>query len=80
MNYQTPMEQKYLRDKLSVCLSVRLSVSSNSIRTEGLLSLAQAMKVNTTLNHIYIWGNQLEEPVSQVTRTPLNGRTVCLVF
>ena len=36
---------------------------------EGLLSLAQAMKVNTTLNHIYIWGNQLEEPVCQVSHT-----------
>lgn len=24
------------------------------------------MKVNTSLDHIYIWGNQLEEPVCQV--------------
>ncbi|KAI3355518.1 hypothetical protein L3Q82_018350, partial [Scortum barcoo] len=45
-----------------------LSVSSNNIRTEGLLSLAQAMTVNTTLDHIYIWGNHLEEPVCQAFR------------
>ncbi|KAM9337131.1 LOW QUALITY PROTEIN: leucine-rich repeat-containing protein 34 [Symphorus nematophorus] len=50
------------------CVLRELSVSRNNIRTEGLLSLAQAMKVNTTLNHIYIWGNQLEEPVCQAFR------------
>ncbi|XP_018534713.1 leucine-rich repeat-containing protein 34 [Lates calcarifer] len=45
-----------------------LSVNSNNIRTEGLLSLTQAMKANTTLTHIYIWGNHLEEPVCQAFR------------
>uniref|UniRef100_A0A3B5AYG3 Leucine rich repeat containing 34 n=1 Tax=Stegastes partitus TaxID=144197 RepID=A0A3B5AYG3_9TELE len=48
---------------LTFCL--RLSISSNNIWTEGLLSLAQAMKANTTLTHVYIWGNHLEEPVCQ---------------
>ncbi|KAM6970956.1 leucine-rich repeat-containing protein 34 [Tautogolabrus adspersus] len=47
------------------CVLRELSVTSNNIRTEGLLSLAQAMMVNTTLNHIYIWGNHLDEPVCQ---------------
>lgn len=56
-------------DTHTVCLSVRLSVKSNNIRTEGLLSLAQALRSNTTLTHIYIWGNLLEEPVCQVTHT-----------
>ncbi|CAF87372.1 unnamed protein product, partial [Tetraodon nigroviridis] len=42
-----------------------LSVRSNSIRTEGLLSLARAVKVNASLTDINIWGNYLEEPVSQ---------------
>ena len=56
--------------RLSVRPSVlRLSVGSNNIRTEGLLSLARAMKANATLSHIYIWGNHLEEPVCQVTHT-----------
>ncbi|XP_051249388.1 leucine-rich repeat-containing protein 34 isoform X1 [Dicentrarchus labrax] len=50
------------------CVLRELSVSSNNIRTEGLLSLAQAMSVNTTLNHVYIWGNHLEEPVCQAFR------------
>ncbi|XP_073344187.1 leucine-rich repeat-containing protein 34 [Pagrus major] len=50
------------------CVLRELSVSSNNIRTEGLLSLARAMKVNTTLSHIYIWGNHLEEPVRQAFR------------
>eukprot|EP00066_Takifugu_rubripes_P029518 XP_011618784.1 PREDICTED: leucine-rich repeat-containing protein 34-like [Takifugu rubripes] len=45
-----------------------LSVSSNSIGTDGLLSLAQAVKANRTLTDINIWGNDLEEPVCQVTR------------
>ncbi|XP_056289693.1 leucine-rich repeat-containing protein 34 isoform X5 [Pseudoliparis swirei] len=44
-----------------------LSVRSNTIRTEGLLSLARAMAASTTLDHLYIWGNHLEEPVCQVT-------------
>ncbi|XP_030254037.1 leucine-rich repeat-containing protein 34 isoform X1 [Sparus aurata] len=57
----------YLSEAVSGPGSVlrELSVSSNNIRTEGLLSLAQAMKVNPTLSHIYIWGNHLEEPVCQ---------------
>ncbi|KAG8009658.1 Leucine-rich repeat-containing protein 34 [Nibea albiflora] len=50
------------------CVLRELSVSSNNIRTEGLLCLAQALTVNTTLNHIYIWGNHLEEPVCQAFR------------
>ncbi|XP_038566109.1 leucine-rich repeat-containing protein 34 [Micropterus salmoides] len=45
-----------------------LSVTSNNIKTEGLLSLARAMTANTTLTHIYIWGNHLEEPVCQAFR------------
>lgn len=61
-----------------LCLSVRLSVNSNNIRTEGLLSLTQAMKANTTLTHIYIWGNHLEEPVCQVTHTLITElHTLC---
>ncbi|KAM9332671.1 leucine-rich repeat-containing protein 34 [Pholidichthys leucotaenia] len=47
------------------CVLTELSVRSNGIRTKGLLSLVQAMKTNTTLTHIYIWGNQLEELVCQ---------------
>ncbi|XP_072234507.1 leucine-rich repeat-containing protein 34 [Leuresthes tenuis] len=50
------------------CILRELSVRSNSIRTEGLLSLAQAMKKNKTLTHIYIWGNHLEESVCQAFR------------
>ncbi|XP_071399254.1 leucine-rich repeat-containing protein 34 [Centroberyx affinis] len=45
-----------------------LSITSNNIGTEGLLSLAQAMTVNSALTHIYIWGNHLEEPVCQAFR------------
>uniref|UniRef100_A0A3Q3LIM2 Uncharacterized protein n=1 Tax=Mastacembelus armatus TaxID=205130 RepID=A0A3Q3LIM2_9TELE len=45
-----------------------LSVNSNNIRTEGLLSLAQARKGATTLTNIYIWGNHLDEPVCQAFR------------
>ncbi|XP_049421970.1 leucine-rich repeat-containing protein 34 isoform X1 [Epinephelus fuscoguttatus] len=50
------------------CVLRELSVSSNNIRTEGLLSLAHALTVNTSLNHIYIWGNHLEETVCQAFR------------
>ncbi|XP_070709093.1 leucine-rich repeat-containing protein 34 [Pempheris klunzingeri] len=67
-----------IEDEGAVCLSEavawpgcalrELSVISNNIRTEGLLSLAQAMTVNTTLDHMYIWGNRLEEPVCQAFR------------
>ncbi|NWZ34307.1 LRC34 protein, partial [Brachypodius atriceps] len=37
-----------------------LSVVSNNITDEGLVALAQAMQSNTTLSHIYIWGNKLD--------------------
>ncbi|XP_030612231.1 leucine-rich repeat-containing protein 34 isoform X3 [Archocentrus centrarchus] len=47
------------------CSLKELSVCRNSIAAEGLLSLAQAVKANTSLTHIYIWGNYLEEPVCQ---------------
>ncbi|XP_075996614.1 leucine-rich repeat-containing protein 34-like [Genypterus blacodes] len=51
------------------CSLTELSVCRNSIGTDGLLSLAQAVKVNSTLTHMYIWGNQLEEePVGLVFR------------
>ncbi|XP_076617946.1 leucine-rich repeat-containing protein 34 [Chaetodon auriga] len=50
------------------CVLRELSVSSNNIRTDGLLSLSRALKVNKSLSHIYIWGNHLEEPVCQAVR------------
>ncbi|XP_066050009.1 leucine-rich repeat-containing protein 34 [Chamaea fasciata] len=37
-----------------------LSVVSNSITDGGLVALAQAMRANTTLSHIYIWGNKID--------------------
>ncbi|KAG9340080.1 hypothetical protein JZ751_022000, partial [Albula glossodonta] len=39
-----------------------LSIPSNSIGSAGLVLLAKAMDVNSSLSHIYIWGNKLEEP------------------
>ena len=53
---------------LTRTLPLSLSVRSNNIGPEGLLSLARVLKVNSALTDINIWGNQLEEPVSQVTR------------
>lgn len=57
--------------------SIRLSVSWNNIRTEGLLALAQAVKFNPNLTHINIWGNYLEEPVCQV-RCGFHASCLCL--
>ncbi|NXU98102.1 LRC34 protein, partial [Cettia cetti] len=37
-----------------------LSVVSNNITGEGLVALASALQSNTTLTHIYIWGNKLD--------------------
>ncbi|XP_024857965.1 leucine-rich repeat-containing protein 34 isoform X2 [Kryptolebias marmoratus] len=50
------------------CSLKELSVCRNSITSEGLLSLAQALKTNTTLTHLYIWGNHLKEPLCQAFR------------
>ncbi|XP_075905264.1 leucine-rich repeat-containing protein 34 [Nelusetta ayraudi] len=50
------------------CALRELSVCYNNIGTEGLLSLAAAMRVTSTLSHVYIWGNHLEEPVCQAFR------------
>ncbi|XP_076086735.1 leucine-rich repeat-containing protein 34-like isoform X1 [Mytilus galloprovincialis] len=41
-----------------------LVVTSNNIGSKGLCALADAMKTNTTLTNIYIWGNKLEEPAA----------------
>ncbi|XP_054915416.1 leucine-rich repeat-containing protein 34-like isoform X1 [Poeciliopsis prolifica] len=49
-----------------------LSVCRNNIGTRGLLSLAQALNDSSTLTHIYIWGNHLEEPVCQAFRELLS--------
>ena len=40
----------------------RLSIKYNNIHSEGLCSFADTMKYNSTLSHIFIWGNHLEEP------------------
>lgn len=45
----------------------RLSVVSNNITGEGLVALAQAMQSNTTLSHIYIWGNKLDNSACVVS-------------
>ena len=39
----------------------RLSIKSNNISGEGLCAIADCLKYNSTLNKIYIWGNNLEE-------------------
>uniref|UniRef100_A0A3Q2D4D0 Leucine rich repeat containing 34 n=1 Tax=Cyprinodon variegatus TaxID=28743 RepID=A0A3Q2D4D0_CYPVA len=53
----------YLSDAMS-----RLSVCTNNIRTQGLCSLAQALKNNPTLTHLYIWGNHPKEPACRAFR------------
>ena len=45
----------------------RLVVCSNNIATEGLCAFAKAMKTNSTLTNIYIWGNKLFEPACNVS-------------
>ncbi|CAL8294907.1 unnamed protein product [Lota lota] len=42
-----------------------LAITSNNIGSPGLLALVGAMKANSTLTHVYIWGNHLHEPVCQ---------------
>jgi hypothetical protein len=48
-------------------LSFSLVVTTNNIGSKGLCALADAMKTNTTLTNIYIWGNKLEEPAAIVS-------------
>ncbi|XP_063062712.1 leucine-rich repeat-containing protein 34 [Engraulis encrasicolus] len=45
------------------CKLKALSIPSNNISTVGLMSLSKAMETNTSLTHIYIWGNRLGESV-----------------
>lgn len=44
----------------------RLGVASNSITGEGLVALAESLKINPVLSHIYIWGNKFDEATSVV--------------
>ncbi|KAG2462829.1 MYNN protein, partial [Polypterus senegalus] len=39
-----------------------LAITSNNITGKGLVALAEAMKINSSLSYIYIWGNKLDEP------------------
>lgn len=39
----------------------KLSIKSNNISGEGLCALCDALKYNSTLTHIFIWGNILDE-------------------
>ncbi|KAM8880949.1 leucine-rich repeat-containing protein 34 [Synchiropus picturatus] len=50
------------------CSLTQLSVTNNNISSEGLSSLAQSLKLNSTLTHMYICGNKLEEAISQAYR------------
>uniref|UniRef100_A0A665WCU4 Leucine rich repeat containing 34 n=1 Tax=Echeneis naucrates TaxID=173247 RepID=A0A665WCU4_ECHNA len=65
----------YLSEAISWpgCGLKECSVNSNNIRTKGLLALTEAMKANTTLTHVYIWGNYLEEPVCEAFRELMSG-------
>ena len=45
----------------------RLDVRSNNIGGKGLCALSDAMKLNQTLTHIFIWGNRLEESAAIVS-------------
>ncbi|KAJ8010759.1 hypothetical protein DPEC_G00078490 [Dallia pectoralis] len=58
---------------MPTCSLKALSIPSNNIATAGLVSLCQAMQATSTLTHIYIWGNKLEEPVCQVFRDLLSS-------
>jgi len=43
------------------CTLERLSIKSNKIGGAGLCALAEALKYNSVLSHVYIWGNILDE-------------------
>uniref|UniRef100_UPI00398F0A69 leucine-rich repeat-containing protein 34-like n=1 Tax=Pristiophorus japonicus TaxID=55135 RepID=UPI00398F0A69 len=47
---------RYMNDQL-----IALSVARNSITSIGLVALANALKSNTTLTNVYIWGNDFNE-------------------
>ncbi|XP_024909508.1 leucine-rich repeat-containing protein 34-like [Cynoglossus semilaevis] len=52
-----------------------LAINRNNVNTSGLLALSQAIKANTTLTHIYVWGNFMAEPVCKAFKDLLtNGR------
>nr|XP_015811061.2 leucine-rich repeat-containing protein 34 isoform X1 [Nothobranchius furzeri] len=55
------------------CPLREFSVCRNNIRTEGLLSLSQAVASASGLTHLYIWGNQLQEPVCRAFSQLISG-------
>ena len=50
-----------------IFFACRLDVRSNNIGGKGLCALSDAMKLNQTLTHIFIWGNRLEESAAIVS-------------
>ncbi|KAG5268525.1 hypothetical protein AALO_G00213550 [Alosa alosa] len=45
------------------CKLKALSIPYNNIGTLGLVTITEVMKISSSLSHIYIWGNKLEESV-----------------
>ncbi|XP_056594641.1 leucine-rich repeat-containing protein 34 [Triplophysa dalaica] len=56
---------KYLSEAIKIPHSKlrALSITANNAGTAGLMCLYKAIRVNSTLTNVYIWGNKLEEPV-----------------
>nr|XP_006815323.1 PREDICTED: leucine-rich repeat-containing protein 34-like isoform X2 [Saccoglossus kowalevskii] len=55
---------KHLADALgqfNTCLT-HLVITTNQIKGPGVCAIAKAMKLNISLNNVYIWGNNLETP------------------
>ncbi|KAJ0059929.1 hypothetical protein NL108_015861 [Boleophthalmus pectinirostris] len=55
------------------CSLRELSLCSNNIDCEGLLALANALNLNSTLTHLYIWGNHFKESVCKAFRDLLDS-------
>ncbi|XP_044525482.1 leucine-rich repeat-containing protein 34 [Gracilinanus agilis] len=49
-----------------------LSLVSNHITGIGLVAFSEAMKTNTTLSHIYIWGNKFDKETCQAFSNLIN--------
>lgn len=67
--FKHKMHSKSSLKCITVCFLCILSlvVSFNNIGNKGLCALADALKVNTSLKQIFIWGNKLEEPATIVS-------------
>lgn len=77
-SYEGTTRLKEKQDDSKCCsFSQSLDVRSNNIKGDGLSSIADAIKFNSALNELFIWGNVNEERACLVNKEMRRQKNIC---